>query len=132
MTVLALAWDEKTRTLHIGGKFNSIDGKNIRAGLAMYSEETGHLVAHPGGGLSFDDIAMDGVATALQFDPVSRVLYVMGSFDKLTQTGQLCHGLAAYETDSNIWTCLADELHSVEVRGCEDETDISFVLYTLF
>ncbi|GMH97184.1 hypothetical protein TrVE_jg6285 [Triparma verrucosa] len=114
VTVLALAWDEKTRTLHIGGKFNSIDGKNIRAGLAMYSEETGHLVAHPGGGLSFDDIAMDGVATALQFDPVSRVLYVMGSFDKLTQTGQLCHGLAAYETDSNIWTCLADELHSVE------------------
>ncbi|GMH77306.1 hypothetical protein TrLO_g11893 [Triparma laevis f. longispina] len=114
VTVLALAWDEKTRTLHIGGKFNSIDGKNIRAGLAMYSEETGHLVAHPGGGLSFDDIAMDGVATALQFDPVSRVLYVMGSFDRLTQTGQLCHGLAAYETDSNIWTCLADELHSVE------------------
>ena len=111
VTVLALAWDARERTLHIGGKFNSIDGKNIRAGLAMYKEDDERLVAHPGGGLSFDDIAKDGVATALQFDSVNRILYVMGSFERLTQTGEHCAGLAAYDTDRETWTCLADKTH---------------------
>ncbi len=114
VTVLALAWDAQKRTLHVGGKFNAISEANIPAGLATYHEADGHLVAHPGGGLSLNDVSKDGVATALQFDPMTRVLYVMGSFERLTSTNQLCNGLAAYETDFNRWTCLADALHSVE------------------
>ena len=52
--------------------------------------------------------------TSLQFDPVHRVLYVMGSFKRLTATNTKCAGLAAFEVDSNEWTCLANEQHSVE------------------
>jgi hypothetical protein len=52
VTVLALAWDRKRRQLHVAGKFNAIDGRNVPAGLAIYDYDSGHLVAHPGGGLS--------------------------------------------------------------------------------
>jgi hypothetical protein len=38
----------------------------------------------------------DGVATSLQFDPRARVLYVMGSFKRLTKDNVKCDGLAAY------------------------------------
>ena len=113
VTVLSLAWDSKRQQLHVAGKFNAIDGRNIPAGLAIYDSADGHLVAHPGGGLSMKNVTQDGVATSLQLDEESGVLYVMGSFDRLTVTGESCAGLAAYEIDANHWTCLADEAHSV-------------------
>ena len=49
VTVLALAWDSTRNQLHVAGKFNSIDGRNVPAGLAIYDRDSGHLVAHPGG-----------------------------------------------------------------------------------
>lgn len=117
VTVLALAWDNKRRQLHIAGKFNAVDGRNVPAGLAIYHYDSGHLVAHPGGGLSMRNISQDGVATALQLDEESGVLYVMGSFERLTQTYEKCDGLAAYEIETNTWTCLADARHSVQPTG---------------
>lgn len=117
VTVLALAWDSKRRQLHVAGKFNSIDGRNVPAGLAIYDYDSGHLVAHPGGGLSMRNISQDGVGTALQLDGDSGVLYVMGSFERLTATYEICLGLAAYEIEANRWTCLADAAHTVLPTG---------------
>jgi len=117
VTVLALAYDSRRDQLHVGGKFNAIDGRNIPAGLAIYSKKTGHLVAHPGGGLSMYNVTEDGVATAFQLDEESSVLYVMGSFTRLTATNEICKGLAAYEIIENRWTCLADDTHSVRPSG---------------
>jgi hypothetical protein len=117
VTVLALAWDSKRRHLHIAGKFNSIDGRNVPAGLAIYDVDSGHLVAHPGGGLTMRNNTQDGVATALQLDEESGVLYVMGSFERLTETKEICLGLAAYEIEMNRWTCLADHAHTVLPTG---------------
>ena len=117
VTVLALAWDAKRRQLHVAGKFNAIDGRNVPAGLAIYDYDSGHLVAHPGGGLSMRNISQDGVGTALQLDESSDVLYVMGSYERLTQTYEFCDGLAAYEIEANRWTCLADAEHSVRPTG---------------
>jgi len=117
VTVLALAWDSKRRQLHVAGKFNAIDGRNVPAGLAIYDCDSGHLVAHPGGGLSMRNVTQDGVATALQFDEEAGVLYVMGSFERLTQTREVCLGLAAFEINANRWTCLADAAHTVLPTG---------------
>ena len=117
VTVLALAWDSFRRQLHVAGKFNAIDGKNIPAGLAIYDVDSGHLVAHPGGGLTMLNVTQDGVGTALQLDEESGVLYVMGSFDRLSTTGELCAGIAAYEIEANHWTCLDDAAHSVLPSG---------------
>jgi len=117
VTVLALAWDSKRRQLHVAGKFNAIDGRNVPAGLAIYDCDSGHLVAHPGGGLSMRNVTQDGVATALQFDEEAGVLYVMGSFERLTQTREVCLGLAAFEINANRWTCLADSAHTVLPTG---------------
>ena len=117
VTVLALAWDSVRRQLHIAGKFNSIDGFNIPAGLAIYDDASGRLLAHPGGGLSMKNITQDGVGTALQLDEQRGILYVMGSFERLTQTNQECNGLAAYEISEHRWTCLADAAHSVLPTG---------------
>jgi hypothetical protein len=117
VTVLALAWDSKRRHLHIAGKFNSIDGRNVPAGLAIYDVDSGHLVAHPGGGLTMKNNTQDGVATALQLDAESGVLYVMGSFERLTNTKEICLGLAAYEIEMNRWSCLADHAHTVLPTG---------------
>jgi hypothetical protein len=103
--------------LHVAGKFNAIDGHNVPAGLAIYDYDSGHLVAHPGGGLSMRNTSQDGVGTALQLDESSDVLYVMGSFERLTQTYEYCDGLAAYEIEANRWTCLADAEHSVRPTG---------------
>ena len=117
VTVLALAWDSKRRQLHVAGKFNAIDGRNVPAGLAIYDCESGHLVAHPGGGLSMKNVTQDGVATALQLDEEAGVLYVMGSYERLTKTNEICLGLAAYEINANRWTCLADPAHTVLPTG---------------
>ena len=59
----------------------------------------------------------DGVGTALQFDEESGVLYVMGSFERLTHTNEICLGLAAYEIEHNRWTCLATMAHTVLPTG---------------
>lgn len=117
VTVLALAVDTKRRQLHVAGKFNAIDGRNVPAGLAIYDLDSGHLVAHPGGGLSMRNSTQDGVGTALQLDEESGVLYVMGSFERLTATYEICMGLAAYEINTNRWTCLADAAHTVLPTG---------------
>jgi hypothetical protein len=117
VTVLALAWDSNRRQLHVAGKFNSIDGRNVPAGLALYDFDSGRLVAHPGGGLTMRNASQDGVATALQLDEESGVLYVMGSFERLTASYDLCLGLAAYEIETNRWTCLADAAHTVLPSG---------------
>lgn len=117
VTVLALAWDSKRRQLHVAGKFNAIDGRNVPAGLAIYDYDSGHLVAHPGGGLTMRNKTQDGVATALQLDEDAGVLYVMGSFERLTATSEVCLGLAAYEIEANRWTCLSDAKHSVLPTG---------------
>jgi serine/threonine protein kinase len=117
VTVLALAWDSKRRQLHVAGKFNSIDGRNVPAGLAIYDLDSGKLVAHPGGGLSMRNTTQDGVATALQLDEESGVLYVMGSFERLTSTYEICLGLAAYEIHADRWTCLANAAHTVLPTG---------------
>ena len=117
VTVLALAWDSKRRQLHVAGKFNAIDGSNVPAGLAIYDYDSGRLVAHPGGGLTMQNVSQDGVGTALQLDEESGVLYVMGSFERLSATYELCLGLAAYEIEANRWTCLADEAHTVQPTG---------------
>jgi serine/threonine protein kinase len=117
VTVLALAWDSTRNQLHVAGKFNSIDGRNVPAGLAIYDRDSGHLVAHPGGGLSMRNSTQDGVGTALQLDEESGVLYVMGSFERLTSTYEVCLGLAAYEINKNRWTCLADAAHTVLPSG---------------
>ena len=117
VTVLALAWDSKRRQLHVAGKFNSIDGRNVPAGLAIYDLDSGRLVAHPGGGLAMKNKTEDGVGTALQLDEEKGVLYVMGSFQRLTATSRLCDGLAAYDISSNHWTCLANPAHTVQPTG---------------
>ena len=117
VTILALAWDSERRQLHVAGKFNAIDGNNIPAGLAVYDHDSGHLVAHPGGGLTMKNATEDGVGTAIQLDQESGVLYVMGAFERLTSTGEECLGLAAYEIKTNSWTCLADPAHSVLPTG---------------
>lgn len=117
VTVLALAWDSKRRQLHVAGKFNSIDGRNVPAGLAIYDYDSGRLVAHPGGGLTMQNVSQDGVGTALQLDEESSVLYVMGSFERLSATYEVCLGLAAYEIEANRWTCLADAAHTVLPTG---------------
>ena len=117
VTILALAWDTERMQLHVAGKFDSIDGYNIPAALALYDQESGHLTAHPGGGLTMFNITEDGVGTALQFDQGNGVLYVMGAFDRLTKTNEVCLGLAAYEIRSGSWTCLADPAHSVQPTG---------------
>ena len=117
VTVLALAVDTNRRQLHVAGKFNAIDGRNVPAGLAIYDLDSGHLVAHPGGGLSMKNSTQDGVGTALQLDEESGVLYVMGSFERLTATYEICLGLAAYEINANRWTCLADAAHTVLPTG---------------
>lgn len=116
VTVLALAYDSKRRQLHVSGKFNAIDGHNIPSSLAIYDLDSGHLVAHPGGGLTMYNETQDGVGTALQLDEEAGVLYVMGTFERLG-TGQLCLGLAAYEISSSKWTCLADAAHTVMPSG---------------
>lgn len=115
VTVLSLAWDTKRQQLHVAGKFNAIDGHNIPAGLAIYDRGSGHLVAHPGGGLAMKNVTQDGVATSLQLDEERGVLYMMGSFDRLR--GEMCAGLAAFEIETNHWTCLADAAHSVLPSG---------------
>lgn len=117
VTVLALAFDSKRRQLHVAGKFNAIDGKNVPAGLAIYDLKFGRLLAHPGGGLSMQNSTQDGVGTALQLDEESGVLYVMGSFERLTATNEICMGLAAYEINANRWTCLADAAITVLPSG---------------
>lgn len=117
VTILALAWDSERRQLHVAGKFNAIDGYNIPAGLAVYDQDSGHLVAHPGGGLAMRNVTQDGVGTAIQFDQENGVLYVMGAFERLTATYEECLGLAAYEIKSGSWTCLADPAHSVLPTG---------------
>lgn len=117
VTVLALAWDSQRRQLHVAGKFNAIDGRNVPAGLAIYDVDSGHLVAHPGGGLTMKNQTQDGVGTALQLDEERGVLYVMGSFERLTATGSICMGLAAFEIKTNRWTCLADAAHTVLPTG---------------
>lgn len=117
VTILALAWDSERRQLHVAGKFNAIDGSNIPAGLAVYDQDSGHLVAHPGGGLTMKNVTQDGVGTAIQFDQENGVLYVMGAFERLTATNEECHGLAAYEMKTGSWTCLADPAHSVIPTG---------------
>lgn len=117
VTVLALAWDSKRRQLHVAGKFNAIDGRNVPAGLAIYDLESGRLVAHPGGGLAMKNETQDGVGTALQLDEEKGVLYVMGSFERLTASSELCDGLAAYDINSNQWTCLANPAHTVQPTG---------------
>jgi len=117
VTILALAWDSERRQLHVAGKFNAIDGYNIPAGLAVYDQDSGHLVAHPGGGLAMRNVTQDGVGTAIQFDQENGVLYVMGAFERLTATFEECLGLAAYEIKSGSWTCLADPAHSVLPTG---------------
>jgi serine/threonine protein kinase len=117
VTVLALAWDSTRRQLHVAGKFNSIDGRNVPAGLAIYDMDSGHLVAHPGGGLSMRNNTQDGVATAIQLDEESGVLYVMGSFERLTASSAICDGLAAYEINANRWSCLVDAAHTVLPTG---------------
>ena len=94
VTVLALAWDSTRKQLHVAGKFNAIDGENIPSGLALYDASSGHLVAHPGGGLTMLNSTQDGVGTALQLDEEAGVLYVMGSFERMG-TGEICFGLAA-------------------------------------
>lgn len=113
VTILALAYDTERRQLHIAGKFNAIDGNNIPAGLALYDQDSGHLTAHPGGGLTMKNVTEDGVGTAAQFDQENGVLYVMGTFERLTATKEKCVGIAAYEIDTGVWTCLADPAHSV-------------------
>ena len=117
VTILALAWDSQRRQLHVAGKFNAIDGSNIPAGLAVYDQDSGHLVAHPGGGLTMKNVTQDGVGTAVQFDQENGVLYVMGAFEKLTATNEDCLGLAAFEIKTGSWTCLADPAHSVLPTG---------------
>lgn len=117
VTILALAWDSERRQLHVAGKFNAIDGSNIPAGLAVYDQDSGHLVAHPGGGLSMNNITQDGVCTSVQFDQENGVLYVMGAYERLTSTNEECLGLAAYEIKTGSWTCLADPAHSVLPTG---------------
>jgi len=117
VTVLALAWDSKRRQLHVAGKFNAIDGENVPAGLAIYDLDSGRLVAHPGGGLAMKNQTQDGVGTALQLDEEKGVLYVMGSFQRLTASSELCYGLAAYDIAANRWTCLANPAHTVQPTG---------------
>lgn len=117
VTVLALAWDSTRRQLHVAGKFNSIDGRNVPAGLAIYDLDSGRLLAHPGGGLAMKNRTEDGVGTALQLDEEKGVLYVMGSFQRLTANSELCDGLAAYDISSNHWTCLANPAHTVQPTG---------------
>ncbi|KAL9189672.1 hypothetical protein ACHAXT_009347 [Thalassiosira profunda] len=117
VTILALAWDLERKQLHVAGKFNAIDGSNIPAALAVYDQDSGHLVAHPGGGLTMKNVTQDGVGTALQFDQENGVLYVMGAFERLTATNEHCAGLAAFEIKTGSWTCLADPAHSVLPTG---------------
>ena len=118
VTVLALAWDSKRRQLHVAGKFNGIDGLNIPSGLAIYDADTGHLVAHPGGGLTMANVTQDGVGTALQLDEEADVLYVMGSFERIGHNHEIfCAGMAAYEISTHKWTCLADSKHAVLPSG---------------
>jgi serine/threonine protein kinase len=117
VTVLALAYDSKRRQIHVAGKFDSIDGHNIPAGLAIFDEDTNRLVAHPAGGLTMLNKTQDGVGTALQLDEEAGVLYVMGSFERVGRD-LICQGLGAFDMKSEKWTCLNDDArHSVLPSG---------------
>jgi len=117
VTVMAIVWDSKRGELHVAGKFNGIDDKNIPPGLATYNFNNGQLLAHPAGGLTMKNIKGDGVGTALQLDEENSVLYVMGSFERLSKTKERCMGLAAFEMEEKRWTCLIDPKFTVEPSG---------------
>ena len=115
VTVMALAFDHLNGLLHIGGKFNSIDARQMYgAGLALYDPTTEKLSPHPAGGLSMYNSNEDGVITALQYHSELGILFVMGSFERLSKTGELCNGIAAWEFASETWTCLADPSFEVQ------------------
>ena len=115
VTVMALAFDHMNGLLHIGGKFNSIDAQQMYgAGLALYDPKTQILSPHPAGGLSMYNPNEDGVVTALQYHSELGILFIMGSFERLSKTGDLCKGLAAWESATNTWTCLADPSFEVQ------------------
>ena len=109
VTVMAMAWDERDKKLYIGGKFNGIDSANIPAGLAVYQEGGGRVTAMKGGGVTLRDEGMDGVVSSLQFDDRARVLYVQGTFERLTMGKMLCRDIAMYDVERDEWTCLEDK-----------------------
>ena len=115
VTVMALAYDSTNDLLHIGGKFNSINSYQMQgAGLALYDPKSESMIPHPAGGLSMFNPNEDGVVTALQFHSELGILFVMGSFERLSKTGEVCQGLAAWEVASEKWTCLADPSFRVQ------------------
>jgi hypothetical protein len=59
-----------------------------------------HNNNNPGGVLTLVNITEDGVGTALQMDQENGVLYMMGSFERLSSTKDLCQGLAAFAVDA--------------------------------
>jgi hypothetical protein len=52
--VSALEWDPASKTLFIGGKFNSLGGQAVTSGLCLWSQETGlvSFSSDPSNGLS--------------------------------------------------------------------------------
>ena len=110
-SVLALAWDEPSQTLFLGGKFNYIDAAWIPAGLAVWNQSHG-LQPFPGGGLSMGNRSIDGVATALAFDADSGLLIVAGNFNRAGDVD--CDAIAAWHVRDRYWTCLHDVTHSFD------------------
>jgi len=108
--VLTLAWDKTHEILYIGGKFDSINNVPTSCGLAMWQNSTG-LVGFPGGGLSLQDLSLNGVATALVYDASSDSLFVAGVFMHI---GTLeCKSLARWR--ANRWNCLYTQEYSFDL-----------------
>lgn len=121
VTVMALACDNNRNHLHIGGKFNAVNKSQMPgAGLAIYDINNRSLQFHPGGGLSMFNPTEDGVVTALQYHSELGILFVMGSFERFTKTGELCQGIAAWQSETETWTCLFDPSFEIQATFGEN------------
>ena len=70
--VNALAWDGVSETLYLGGIFNLLEDSPVSSGLAMWQADTG-IVSFPGGGVTRTGLGVDGIVSALAFEPISKV-----------------------------------------------------------
>jgi hypothetical protein len=111
-----LAVDTTRRQLHVAGKFNAIDGRNVPAGLAIYDLDSGHLVAHPGG------VFPCAIPTRMASGRPSNMTYADGSF---------FDGFSVFAVSSEGISPLFNISH-VENRGlcyyCAQLQDRSFVI----
>jgi hypothetical protein len=93
--VSSLVWNKEDSELYIGGLFNSIDNVSISSGLAIWTRKSG-LIGFPSGGISNSDGSTNNCwVQSLQYDSVSKSLFVGGNFDKVN--GEYCSSVAVWQ-----------------------------------